>query len=664
MTDLASCSEGKYGARLDMYLCHCSSEDDVCPASALRFHTRATEGWQSRKLCIYPQELGFGFGGEVELSYIRVLCHESKIPSRIEVLVAGVGEGSSKSNTIDSYAACSFQRLGYVHFSPGNVGTTARELKTINIHRRCAYVKFLISGPHSSTYNVFNQVGIVALTAHGKPLRSLHCDTKNFCAVGETVEVSLNEMHPPSVGDRMPTTFKDANDREIDTMTFQRISEVSRMKERAVATEDYDLACALKACLISLEEVGREIYRLEKQKLKAVHEEDYALAKKLKSQIDGIRAEAYKAPLVPSAKCSSKTDCEKTDEVVVTDPESPLRAQQPRELSPQKNSSPEPLRTRKPSAFDEMPVNACGRYNIDEAVMTYKGDKNDANTFGHGNGNLSDIVEGKEDWEELLIRTMTQISSGEVDTSPSQAEVSTEARGSEKVFGSYCCGCLFGKKSKLREAAIRAIAVPAVFAALSRRSSNVVESLLTFMALPTRGVSDASPGVVLACCDALQAIVCELSNGPSAALKSLLSPVLHQLVFRLGDSNNRVRYNASFVAASLDIHYIRACPMLCPCPLCDQVTEIATLQQHLITECESKHLVRECPRCKEAVRKEDIEGHIAAKMCIKAVSTHSVCPLCHERFESGAKGWLAHLASPPGCPKNPKKYDGSGPIEV
>ncbi|KAG5506999.1 hypothetical protein JKF63_05745 [Porcisia hertigi] len=119
-------------------------------------------------------------------------------------------------------------------------------------------------------------------------------------------------------------------------------------------------------------------------------------------------------------------------------------------------------------------------------------------------------------------------------------------------------------------------------------------------------------------------------------------------------------YNSSFNEHNLDLHYVSACPMLCPCPLCDQVTEICQLQQHLVTECEKRRLVRECPLCQEAVRATEYDKHVSARRCIKAVPTHSVCPLCHARFKSGMDEWRHHLASSPGCPNNPRCYDGSG----
>lgn len=45
---------------------------------------------------------------------------------------------------------------------------------------------------------------------------------------------------------------------------------------------------------------------------------------------------------------------------------------------------------------------------------------------------------------------------------------------------------------------------------------------------------------------------------------------------------------------ALDLHYWKHCPLLTPCPACTQVVEIAGLPDHLLEECEQKHLYESC----------------------------------------------------------------------
>ena len=39
------------------------------------------------------------------------------------------------------------------------------------------------------------------------------------------------------------------------------------------------------------------------------------------------------------------------------------------------------------------------------------------------------------------------------------------------------------------------------------------------------------------------------------------------------------------------------------------------MSEHLLTECDSKEKFVQCPRCKEAVQKADLEEHIQSKTC-------------------------------------------------
>ncbi|KAH9589358.1 hypothetical protein LSM04_007352 [Trypanosoma melophagium] len=848
MTGAMFPSEDKYGPRLSMSLCHCSSEDPDHPASALRYHTRKTVGWQSRKECVYPQELGFCFEGEVELRFIRLLAHECKIASRIEVFVSGATEGEMETGKVKSYESSTFHRLGYVQLSTNEEHKfAARELKTINICRKCVYVKLLISRPHRCDYNVFHQVGIIAMTSHGVLTRTFQNGLKReICLIGEVVEVPLDEMTPPCLDDLQSTNLEE-DGRGIDIPTSRRIAEVMLMKDRAVAVEDYDLAASLKMFLGFLEDSGKKLYQLEKQKADAVKKEDYSLAKELKREIDVLREKAYRIPKTTLKQNEKVAPLSNNNQHLFLQEEQ--LTQEPPRIENQIESHAPPVVTdaSSPTMFDETPVCGNGQYNFESTEIVTRNEENSVK----GNNDVGNIplelVEGKPEWEKTINSIILRLSGEQPPAPPLKGEVLTEARSAEKVFGTYCCACLFGKRGQLREIAIRAIITPEGFAALSTHSPVVVENLLSYMALPSRGIADSVAQVVLASCEAILAILRgKLKDAPLASsLIPQLSSLLPELVTRSGDNNNRVRDTAesvimaiseiafeavlstlivdpekvkkrpvsykvhlarlnilsslidryyangtesifidvhsilskvvlnllqhsngevreaanhlfakilildpkraatylerlkssqvsaikqhvfslkatdptekdstemkargtlfseigpdkstnnstrdlhnhssgdegtyatmkrcqfcgecdeTFTEAGLDIHYIRACPMLCPCPLCDQVTEIATLQPHLTSECENRRVVRECPRCKEAVRVEDFKKHVDAMSCIKAVPTHSVCPLCHARFQTGSAGWLAHLASPPGCPNNPRKYDGTGPI--
>ena len=109
--------------------------------------------------------------------------------------------------------------------------------------------------------------------------------------------------------------------------------------------------------------------------------------------------------------------------------------------------------------------------------------------------------------------------------------------------------------------------------------------------------------------------------------------------------------------SELDLHYWQDCPLLMSCARCQQVVEIATLQEHLLEECERHADFAACPTCGDALEAgAKFEAHVAARACRpqpEAASGRQRCPLCHEDIEAGKEGWLAHLYER-GCAANPR----------
>uniref|UniRef100_K7F8X3 Centrosomal protein of 104 kDa n=1 Tax=Pelodiscus sinensis TaxID=13735 RepID=K7F8X3_PELSI len=111
----------------------------------------------------------------------------------------------------------------------------------------------------------------------------------------------------------------------------------------------------------------------------------------------------------------------------------------------------------------------------------------------------------------------------------------------------------------------------------------------------------------------------------------------------------------SFTEEGLDLHYWKHCPMLTRCEHCkQQVVEIASLTEHLLTECDKKDGFGKCQRCSEALPKEELPKHVKSKTCNAAkpekVANH--CPLCHENFAPGEEAWKSHLMGKDGCKMN------------
>ncbi|XP_068096589.1 centrosomal protein of 104 kDa isoform X1 [Hyperolius riggenbachi] len=113
----------------------------------------------------------------------------------------------------------------------------------------------------------------------------------------------------------------------------------------------------------------------------------------------------------------------------------------------------------------------------------------------------------------------------------------------------------------------------------------------------------------------------------------------------------------AFTEEGLDLHYWKHCPMLKRCEHCKQVVEIASLTDHLLTECDLKDSFGKCQRCTEAISKDHLLEHVKAKTCNPAkgekVANH--CPLCHENFPPGEETWKSHLMGKDGCKMNPRR---------
>uniref|UniRef100_A0A8C2V9U8 Centrosomal protein of 104 kDa n=1 Tax=Chinchilla lanigera TaxID=34839 RepID=A0A8C2V9U8_CHILA len=116
----------------------------------------------------------------------------------------------------------------------------------------------------------------------------------------------------------------------------------------------------------------------------------------------------------------------------------------------------------------------------------------------------------------------------------------------------------------------------------------------------------------------------------------------------------------AFTEEGLDLHYWKHCLMLTRCGHCRQVVEIASLTEHLLTECDSKDAFGKCYRCSEAIPKEELPRHIKAKCWPgpahpRPQKLANRCPLCHENFTPGEEAWKAHLMGSAGCTMNLRK---------
>ncbi|EQC28054.1 hypothetical protein SDRG_14148 [Saprolegnia diclina VS20] len=279
-----------------------SSEDDDHPSIHLQSST--SQGWQSSKLCEYPQELVLmvNHGNAVRVSKCQLLMHQTKIPSRVDVHV------KPRLNA-------AFVLLGYVGLD-SNVSTqyNARELKTIAIDRDVAYLKLVLHSCHRNRINVFDQVGLVSVSLYGHTALDPQSPQKR------KANMSLNPVQLPSCrstprDDTHYDCFAVAHptQRAVRVSLRQVLEHLRRSRQMCVDAQDYALAKTLKGQEEMCRAYAQQLQQLQSQKCAVVANEDFEAATLLKlemdavlSNVEGLLAMALSAvpdtPALPSPK--------------------------------------------------------------------------------------------------------------------------------------------------------------------------------------------------------------------------------------------------------------------------------------------------------------------------------------------------------------------------
>lgn len=315
--------------KLRFRVAYCSSEDADFPARELNAHSPNTQGWQSARMCDYPQEVVVQFDGLVRLSALQILSNESRIAQKIELYV-GTCQNALEAPSLQS---ASFRRLGYLSLDSNERSQyRARELKDVNLSKsgkdtRAQFLRLIIHENHINSLNIHGQVGIMAINALGEDMHPFEQDAD--------LEESLGGVsnHQPMVPPNS-TTHNVGLDVNFDPATAQVVRSLIAAKQTAVDQEQYDEAKSLKAAIETLEKLGGEISKLEMRKREVVALEDYDEAKSLKKEIDVYRTQAqavHEAVLSGAAAIPSP---------VATQP--PMQYMQPQQPTPQQMQQMQP----------------------------------------------------------------------------------------------------------------------------------------------------------------------------------------------------------------------------------------------------------------------------------------------------------------------------------
>ncbi|KAK6175353.1 hypothetical protein SNE40_013837 [Patella caerulea] len=149
--------------KLPFRVVHVSGQDDNFKASELNTHGPLTKGWQSSRFCLYPQDIVIQLNFRSRLRKIQILAHQYLISTKIEFFVGDVPDGTKPSLENARYT-----RLGYVSLSDNEkTGYKARELKSVHVDAHGVFLKLNIHKNHINKYNLYNQVGLIAVNVIG-----------------------------------------------------------------------------------------------------------------------------------------------------------------------------------------------------------------------------------------------------------------------------------------------------------------------------------------------------------------------------------------------------------------------------------------------------------------------------------------------------------------
>eukprot|EP00826_Nyctotherus_ovalis_P003464 TRINITY_DN10706_c0_g1_i1.p1 TRINITY_DN10706_c0_g1~~TRINITY_DN10706_c0_g1_i1.p1 ORF type:complete len:772 (+),score=197.96 TRINITY_DN10706_c0_g1_i1:73-2388(+) len=258
-------------------------EDREHPVTELMHSSPGGKGWQSPRFCSFPQTIVLQFKSPVFLGQIQLLSHQTKISTKVELLVHFPATEFPSSQEVDRLR---FKRIGHLSLgSNENNGFKARELKSVYVETPAYLLKLVLHKCYVNKYNIFNQVGLVAINCLGVPL-----DAKEKLSEPVPVGQALEEIG----------TF--------DPITLDNLKALNIAKENAVNEENFDKAKEIKDIMTRLRLIGPELASLDRKKRQAVENEDYELARAIKAESDRLRESAFEEPKAKSHSEYALTD--------------------------------------------------------------------------------------------------------------------------------------------------------------------------------------------------------------------------------------------------------------------------------------------------------------------------------------------------------------------
>ena len=150
----------------------------------------------------------------------------------------------------------------------------------------------MINENHVNKQNIYNQVGIVAVSLMGIPEGIENDDYSN--GKPSRPQLAMQNNNSPK-REYTNNPYNDlSNDMNLDPQTANKLRQLADAKTKAIDAEDYLTAKQIKHVEHELKSLGSKLAQLDMAKSEAVRCEDYDLAKEIKDQTDELRGQIEK----------------------------------------------------------------------------------------------------------------------------------------------------------------------------------------------------------------------------------------------------------------------------------------------------------------------------------------------------------------------------------
>ncbi|AIO01302.1 hypothetical protein LPMP_330090 [Leishmania panamensis] len=551
----------------------CTSEDPHHPVSELGGCTgevkpglRIPTGWQSARHGKTPQTLVIRFHGNVWLQQLRILSHEAKIATKVEVRVAKLTEDDDWDNP-PSFRNVRFVKLGSVDFNSNEQSHfRSKERKTVHLKTEAYFLKLLFDRPFINPHNTGHQVGIYSLECSGYLIEPIpfHADrppevetpsqrrssalspTKCAGAKQQTsgappVLVPLDDQRVRrasilnATGDTLiplvsltpsPTThlsssggaFRSVRILEFEDFFLRRSEELVSLKTEAVALEDYHVAAECRDKLALLNERSKDIYELEQDKVQAIIDEEFDVAQQVKARMNALVEQLFAQTSLPFPAAASPPPSERCD-----DPAHGVASH-----------------SRHISSIPSTRVPMADAPHHSEVLRDVELTESDTIEAIEETGHLID-VSTLESQEKAVAHAILSCAGSKDLSSVALANPDFDIEFLTAAVGRFTVACLFSRRFQLREAALNVLTEKMDM--LQSPAPVVQEALLRFLDFNGYGLQDTIPNVVFAACAFVRGCLADTSKCISAALAPLVA-LLPRLVTRCSDSIQRIRDEA------------------------------------------------------------------------------------------------------------------------